>query len=323
MGKWYAGVVHSHTTRSDGIFSPADLVAQAEKKGLDFLIITDHNAFCDPAPASEKMLVIPGAELTTKFGHTNVWGVAHPFDDFDCPDYETWAKKIDEARAKGAVICMNHPLCSQCGWHWPKEPEKCDCVEVWNSPQHTDNMLCTEWWQNELRSGKKIPAVGGSDFHRDYFVTDFLDNPVTYVYAEELTQKAILDGIKAGHTTVAPHVGAQMIEIYSGKSIIGDTVKLDGNTSVTVSVNKLKKGQTLKIIDQDGIRHTYKAVKTAPYRFTFPVTKAGFICAQVEYDLVPGVKDVYAIAEQKVLHSKHKGELPAFIKSQTGAIYFE
>ena len=323
MGKWYAGVVHSHTTRSDGINPPDKLVSLAVKKGLDFIIITDHDQFCDPVPVSKDILVIPGAELTKHGGHTNFWGLSHPIDNFECDTYEEWNRKVAMAKEKGAFVCMNHPWCSDCTWRWPREPEKVDCVEIWNSPQHTDNMICTAWWQDELRKGKKIPAVGGSDFHRDYFVTDFLANPTSYVYAEECTQDAILNAIKAGHVTIAPNVGKTMITITSGNCIIGDTVKLTADTTYTVNVSSLKKNHTLKIIGNDGVLHSYKAGKTAPYSITLPVKSAGFICAQIEYDVNPAYEFVY----QKVIGAKipsQKGQkLPPFIYAQTSAIYFE
>lgn len=324
MKKWYTGVVHSHTTRSDGNLTPAQLVKKAEEIGLDFIIITDHNQFCDEVPESDKVLVIPGAELTDDtWGHTNIWGVKQPIDNFTCESYADWERKIAMAREKGAFICMNHPKCSNCGWHWPLEPEKVDCVEVWNSPQHTDNMICTAWWQDELRKGKKIPAVGGSDFHRDYVVTAKLDNPVSRVYAENCTQDEILNAIKAGHVTISPHVNGQTIEITSGDSVIGDTVKLTENTEVTVKVDMLKKNQKLIIIDNSGVKFEYKATKNAPYSVTLPVKAACFITAQVEYDLHPLYSAIYGKVEQKILHSKHKGKLPPFINSQTSAIYFE
>lgn len=324
MKRWFTGVVHSHTTRSDGNLSPDELVRKAEKIGLDFIIITDHNQFCKDVPVSSKILVIPGTELTDDtWGHTNIWGVKEPIDNFECDSYEDWERKIAMAREKGAFICMNHPKCSNCGWHWPLEPEKVDCVEVWNSPQHTDNMICTAWWQDELRKGKKLPAVGGSDFHMDYVVTAHLDNPVTRVWAEECTQDAILNAIKDGHVTISPSVKGQTIEIYSGGCVIGDTVKLTDSTEVIVNVDMLKKNQTLKIIDNDGVKFAYKAKKNEPYSITLPVKEAGFICAQVEYDLHPVYSAIYGKVEQKILHSKHKGKLPAFIYSQTSAIYFE
>ena len=324
MLKKFSGVVHSHTTRSDGNLSPAELVAKAEKLGLDFIMITDHDVFCDEIPHSSKILVIPGTELSVSGkGHTNIWGVKRPFESFECKSYEEWQNKIAEAKSRGATVCINHPLCSQCGWRWPLEPEKADCIELWNSPQHTDNMFCAAWWQDELRKGKKIPVVGGSDFHRDYVVAAKLDNPVTVVYAEECTQDAILEAIRAGHTTISPRVGGQLLEISSGEAIVGETVKITDGTSVTVSVDKLKRNQTLKIIDNSGVKFSYKAKLTAPFSITLPVKEAGFVCAQIEYDLNPVYSAIYGKVEQKILHSSYKGKLPPFIYSQTGAIYFE
>lgn len=322
MGKWYSGVVHSHTTRSDGKFTPDELIKKAEAKNLDFIILTDHNQFCESIPKSEKMLVIPGTELTKHGGHTNIWGVQYPIDNFECEEYEEWERKIAMAREKGALICINHPHCSNCTWRWPLEPEKADCVELWNSPQHVDNIKCTAWWQKELAAGKKIVGVGGSDFHRDYFVTDFLDNPVTYVYAEDCTQEAIFAGIKAGHTTIAPHVGKSMIEITCGDAIIGDTVKLTDNTKIKVSVSSLKKGHTLKVIAANRVIFEHKASKTEPYSVELPVADTNFVCAQIEYTLSAAFKAVYSLAAKKILHEA-PGEIPPFIYAQTSAMYFE
>lgn len=36
--------LHVHTTVSDGVFTPDELIQQAIKKGLKVLCITDHNA---------------------------------------------------------------------------------------------------------------------------------------------------------------------------------------------------------------------------------------------------------------------------------------
>ena len=37
------GNLHAHTTFSDGVRSPAALVAEYESRGYDFLAITDHD----------------------------------------------------------------------------------------------------------------------------------------------------------------------------------------------------------------------------------------------------------------------------------------
>lgn len=323
MAKWYAGVPHSHTTRSDGAHSPEKLIEMAIKKGLDFIMITDHNQFCDPVPYNDKITVIPGTELTTDNGHTNFWGVRYPFDNFNAIKYEEWLDKVSQAKENGAMICINHPKCSACTWLWPLEPEKADCVEVWNSPQHTDNMICTAWWQDELRKGKKIPVVGGSDFHRNYVVTDFLAHPVTYVYAESNSQEDILAAIKTGRTTITNNVGKSLIEIKCGDAIIGDTVKLTDDTKVTITVSQLNKNHTLKVIAKSGTVFEYKADKDAPYSVTLPVKDTNFICAQIEYINGPVFSFIYDKAIGTRVADQKGQKLPPFIYAQTGAMYFE
>lgn len=47
-GKWYKGNLHSHSTASDGSFSPEELADCYREKGYDFIAITDHNKFWIP-----------------------------------------------------------------------------------------------------------------------------------------------------------------------------------------------------------------------------------------------------------------------------------
>lgn len=62
--------LHTHTTASDGLLSPAELVHQASQRGIGVLGVTDHDTL-DGLPearvaASEtRVLLIPGVELST------------------------------------------------------------------------------------------------------------------------------------------------------------------------------------------------------------------------------------------------------------------
>ena len=49
-GHWYKGNLHTHTTQSDGRLSPQEAVRWYEQNGYDFVALTDHDTFCDPAP---------------------------------------------------------------------------------------------------------------------------------------------------------------------------------------------------------------------------------------------------------------------------------
>lgn len=69
--------LHSHTDRSDGTFTPAELIAEAARVGLAGLAITDHDTFTgyDAAvPYAKKAGVnlICGIELSTRYQGTSV-----------------------------------------------------------------------------------------------------------------------------------------------------------------------------------------------------------------------------------------------------------
>lgn len=147
--------------------------------------------------------------------------------------------------------------------------------------------------------------------------------PVTYVYAKSNTPEDILDAIVKGHTTICFDVGTTFIDITCGDAVLGDTVKLEENTQVTINVKKLRKKHKLIVFDKDGEFFSYTAKKTEDYSVTFPVKKDGFLCAHVVfepgflYSKIHGIAIASRIPEQKGM------DLPPLIFAQSGAIYFE
>jgi hypothetical protein len=66
------GVVHVHSTRSDGSGTIDDIAAAAARTGLQFVVVTDHGDGTRPplAPAYRSgVLVIDGVEISTTHGH--------------------------------------------------------------------------------------------------------------------------------------------------------------------------------------------------------------------------------------------------------------
>src|ERR1044071_895175 len=76
--RWFAGDLHMHTVHSDGDWTVKGLPAAAERAGLDFIFVTDHNTASHHADveetdaASPRTLVMRGEEVTTYGGHANV-----------------------------------------------------------------------------------------------------------------------------------------------------------------------------------------------------------------------------------------------------------
>ena len=69
--------LHTHSTASDGSFSPREVVELAKKQGLKALALTDHDTLSGLFEAEEKakeldMEFVRGCELSAKFLDTDV-----------------------------------------------------------------------------------------------------------------------------------------------------------------------------------------------------------------------------------------------------------
>ena len=71
--RWYVGDLHTHTIFSDGNLRREENIRDAKSQGLDFFFATDHNILPLNWPKSEEILVVPAEEITTEFGHFNLY----------------------------------------------------------------------------------------------------------------------------------------------------------------------------------------------------------------------------------------------------------
>ncbi len=71
---------HCHTTASDGMVTPAELVEAAVRAGLDLIAVTDHDTMASVAETRERgaaagLSVVAGQEVTTKWpAQTHIMG---------------------------------------------------------------------------------------------------------------------------------------------------------------------------------------------------------------------------------------------------------
>ena len=78
--------LHCHSNVSDGVLSPADVVARAAANGVDVLALTDHDdvsglAAAQTAAAGTDMTLIPGVEISVTWGGQTVHIVGLRIDD--------------------------------------------------------------------------------------------------------------------------------------------------------------------------------------------------------------------------------------------------
>ncbi|HEY5799505.1 MAG TPA: CehA/McbA family metallohydrolase, partial [Burkholderiaceae bacterium] len=229
--RWYRGDLHSHTAHSDGscantsgtqtVPCPAFLTAQAAaSRKLDFVAVTDHNgvghahALRELQPYFDQVLLMPGRELTSFSGHANLYGTLAPVDFRVTKAGQSWNDVLAASRKAGGIVSLNHAVrpsgeaCMGCGWEAPQtDMSLVSAIEAVNGADADTEWSALAYWQAQLARGYRITAIGGSDNHRITLTQSgaqggALGMPTTVVYARELSQAAILDGIRAGRVYV-------------------------------------------------------------------------------------------------------------------------
>ena len=163
-----------------------------------------------------------------------------------------------------------------------------DCVEVWNTIQHSDNIKNMNWWHNQLLQGNHIAAVGGSDFHKDIGPLKLLANPTTIVHTTAKTEEAVLQALREGRSVVTNKPGTSMIYLTVGDANVGDTVSYAPGLTGKVAVTKLKKGHTIKVFNNNDVILEHTAAQNSDrVELDFEIRQPGFIRAEIDYTFRP------------------------------------
>jgi hypothetical protein len=239
---WYSGALHLHTVHSDGRHTTAEVCRRAREAGLDFVAITDHNNTTHQLDRVDEpgLLRIVGEEVTTPGGHASVWGIGGWRDWVDfrlIPGDERIKDLVRAVRARGAVFAINHPRSDCLGCSWDHlVPDEIEAIEITDSSVPAMLGAITTW-DALLRRGRRITAVGSSDWHSP-------DHPIgmasVRVWARELSETAILEGIRAGRVVVmadgatAPPV--LVARAGSREARIGDTLTVERGATAVLEV---------------------------------------------------------------------------------------
>jgi hypothetical protein len=208
QGRWLKGDLHCHTLHSDGANTVEEMVGHAVELGLDFLAITDHNTNSHHAEmdalSDGRIVLIPGEEVTTYWGHANTWGLRE-WVDFRCYNEDTMRSLLDHVTRRGAMLSINHAKCIGPPWLF-KGWEGFPAMEVWQAPWRFYNFDSLEKWDGLLQRGERVVALGGSDVHSvppaDPRHPHGLAEPTTWVYANEASEGGVLAAIRAARTYV-------------------------------------------------------------------------------------------------------------------------
>ncbi|MBA2707791.1 MAG: PHP domain-containing protein [Gemmatimonadaceae bacterium] len=189
-GAWLKGNTHTHTLESDGDSPPRDVALWYKRNRYDFLVISDHNVWVDPALLADlvdsSFLLIPGEEVTTSFDKKpvhvnglNVPRVIQPVTDVTL--LGTVQRNVDAVRAVAGVPHINHP---NFGWALGREVlakvRNDKLIEIHNGHPlvHNegggDSPGMEAVWDHLLSGGKRIYGIAVDDAH--HFKGEFAQN---------------------------------------------------------------------------------------------------------------------------------------------------
>ncbi len=262
LAPWLCGELHCHSWHSDGDSSATALVQLARERGLDFVAVSDHNTTASQRELAELhdpgLILIRGIEVTTYKGHFNVWGV-EDWIEFRVGSPQDMRAALQFAQARGAVTSCGHPKPFGPDWDYESVTDY-HCVEVWNGPWTLLNQMALEFWTKQLQTGRRIPAIGGSDYHNRSHLAEVPlrapGAPAVWVYVPgEPTSAAVLQAIRDGHVSLSPDIGGPFIDLRAGEessAMGGDILQLPANGKLAVQVRcRNAGGHRLVLLDQE------------------------------------------------------------------------
>jgi hypothetical protein len=215
---------HMHTVFSDGDVWPLYRIFEAFRDGLDAIAITDHidyspkkdyvppdfNAawiIAEPYAKEGNIILVHGAEITRDMppGHMNALFIQDASKLVKDSAYDA----IEEAVKQGAFIQWNHP-----GWI-SQEPDGIpklydihnkllkkgwiNGIEFYNDSEYYPDVL--EWCKQY-----HLAVMGNSDIHgiisETYQKPEYINRPMTLVFAKERTAESLKEAMFAGRTLV-------------------------------------------------------------------------------------------------------------------------
>jgi len=170
--KFAKGVLHCHTTKSDGNLSPEELIKKYREEDFDFVAVTDHRDKPKPHcyPDIDGILVLEGCEVSK--GHH--WNYIEG-------DEET-------------LTVWNHPFRYDDSI---RDINKCgkDAVEI---TEHGDFFYNVETPASKIVERSKLPSVATDDAHSKHMIA----HSWIWVRVAERAKDEIIRNIKKGNFSV-------------------------------------------------------------------------------------------------------------------------
>ncbi len=184
--KMLKGGLHCHTTRSDGVGTPEEVIRKHYENGYDFLALTDHRCYNFKNYAPElPITIVPGMEYDNTFEHGKGFRCFHTvcigpskedgngyeqdqrLESGTAKNQEEYQPYLDEIHAKKNLTIYCHPEWSNTPARYFENQQGNFAMEIWNSGCVMENDMDTDaaYWDELLGQGKVIYGVATDDGH--------------------------------------------------------------------------------------------------------------------------------------------------------------
>lgn len=208
------GDLHVHAFPGDGALTAWDLRAEARRRSLDVITISNHNhmvaARIGRAVLRQDQLpiVIPGQEVTARDFHMIALGIERTVNAD-----QSAASVIDSVHAQGGVAIAAHPVSAYSRGYDSTALARLDGTEAAHpagKDGYRDELLA--FYARTLQRSRPIAAIGSSDFH--------FGAPLglcrTVLFVNEISRAGVLEAIRAGRTVAVDLNGA----MYGDRGLI-------------------------------------------------------------------------------------------------------
>ncbi len=238
---WYRGDLHAHTIHSDGRWDIPEFTRFQRARGLDFVSLSDHNTITGlnqhRSQTEDGFLALGGMELSTVNGHMLALGGNDWYEwRLNLMDIDAIMQQVID---RNELLIIAHPMspdepfCSGCMWLYEEtRPGVALGVEIWNgfwSEFNDDGLKQYYVWLNE---GHRLVATSGTDIHEPFPLDLPVRSGFNVVYADQLSEAAILAAVRKGHSYVS--AGPELrftAETASGKTaMMGDLLPAEAVT---------------------------------------------------------------------------------------------
>ncbi len=253
-GDFYKANMHSHTTLSDGKFTPEEVKGIYKDQGYSIFAYTEHAHYHDMRSLSDEgFLALPSYEIDLfnyerpsylgedipelelpfraystagthhEVIHMNLYAIdpdsATPPDISDLkgkPFVAAVNEAIRRAKAGGFFVCFNHP-------HWSVNKhgsydnfESLDALEIINGAAFRSSGLdfVPHVYREMAWGGKRLVALAGDDNH----AKRHFFQAWTMIKAPELSHKAVMGAVRSGHCYVS--TGPEIKELYVENGVL-------------------------------------------------------------------------------------------------------